>query len=80
MLEHPGGEKLCKHPRVTVNEGVLTVLDLEQGFSDADFRLKLLLLLLAELEEEEMSSSNLFGIKNISKFLNISTKSIEIEN
>jgi hypothetical protein len=39
-----------------VIEGVLNVLDLEKGFSDSDLYLKLLLLLLGEAEEEEMSS------------------------
>jgi hypothetical protein len=56
VLEHHGGKKLCEHPRVAVNEGMLNGLDLEQGFSDADLCLKLLLLLLGESEEEEMSS------------------------
>jgi hypothetical protein len=54
MLEHYGGEELCEYPCVAVNEGVLTVLDLEQGFSDADLWLKLMLFLLDESEEEEM--------------------------
>jgi hypothetical protein len=65
MLEHHGGEELFEHPRFAVNEGVLNVLELEQGFSDADFRLKLLLLLLGESEEEEMSSP-IFLALNIS--------------
>jgi hypothetical protein len=38
-----------------VTEGVLNVLGLEQGFSNADLYLKLLLLLLDESEEEEMN-------------------------
>jgi hypothetical protein len=29
VLEHHSGEKLCKHPRLAVNEGVLNVFDLE---------------------------------------------------
>jgi hypothetical protein len=57
VLEHHEGEELCQHSHVAVNEGVLNILDIEQGFSDAHFRLKLLLLLLGESEEEEMSST-----------------------
>jgi hypothetical protein len=56
VLEHHGGEELYENPHITVNEGMLNVLDLEQGFSDADLCLKLLLLLLSLSEEEEMSS------------------------
>jgi hypothetical protein len=56
VSEHHRGEKLCEHPCVAVNEGVLNVLDIEQGFSDADLCFKLLFLLLGESEEEEMSS------------------------
>jgi hypothetical protein len=41
---------------VAVTEGVFNVLELKLGFSDADLCLKLLLLLLGESEEEEMSS------------------------
>jgi hypothetical protein len=69
VLEHHGREELCEHPRVAVNEGVLNVFDLEQGFSDADLCLKLLLLLLDESEEEEMSSP-IFLVLNI--YLNFS--------
>jgi hypothetical protein len=56
MLEHHGDEKLCEHPCVAVNEGVLNVLDLEQGFSDDNLCLKLLLFLLGESEGEGMHS------------------------
>jgi hypothetical protein len=56
VLEHHGDEEICEHPCIAGNEGVLNILDLEQGFSDADFRLKLLLLVLISSEEEEMSS------------------------
>jgi hypothetical protein len=62
MLEHHGGEELCEHPRVAVNEGVITVLDLEQRFSDADFRLKLPLPLHGGSEEEELSSQIFLAI------------------
>jgi hypothetical protein len=64
VLEHHGGEELCEHPRVAVTERVLNVLDLEKGFSDADLYLKLMLLLLGGLEEEEMSSP-IFLVLNI---------------
>jgi hypothetical protein len=56
VLEHYGGEERCEHPSVAAKDGVLTVLDLELGLSDADLCLKLMLLLLGESEEEEMSS------------------------
>jgi hypothetical protein len=55
-MEHHSGEELCEYRWVAVNEGVLTVLDLEQGFSDADLCDKLLLFLLGESEGEEMHS------------------------
>jgi hypothetical protein len=80
VLEHHGGEELCDHPRTAVNEGVLNVLDREQGFSDADLCLKLLLFLLGESEEEIMHSP-IFLVLNI--FLNFSlfqSKSTGIEN
>jgi hypothetical protein len=57
VLEYHGGEELCEHPRAAVNEGVLNFLALEQGFSKTDLYLKLLLHLLSESEEEEMSLS-----------------------
>jgi hypothetical protein len=68
VLEHHVGEELCEHPRVAVTEGVLNVLDLENGFSDADLYLKLLLLLLGELEEEEMSSPIFFKLNIVLNF------------
>jgi hypothetical protein len=63
-MEHHRGEELCEHPRGAVNEGILNVLNLEQGFSDADLCLKLLEILLGESEEEEMSSP-IFLVLNI---------------
>jgi hypothetical protein len=76
MLEHHGGEELCEHPCVAVNEGVLTVLDLEQGFSDADLYLKLLLFLLGESDGEEMHSPIFLALNIYLIFLTISIKNI----
>jgi hypothetical protein len=76
MLEHQGGEELCEHPCVAANEGVLTVLDLEQGLLDADLCVKLLLFLLGESEGEEMHSP-IFLALNIYNFLTISNKNTE---
>jgi hypothetical protein len=41
------------HPHVAVNEGVLSVFDLEQGFLEADLCPKLLLFLLGESKGDQ---------------------------
>jgi hypothetical protein len=57
-----------------VNEGVLNVLGIEHGFSDADFRLKLLWPLLGEFEEEEMSSPIFLALNMSLNFLMFPSK------
>jgi hypothetical protein len=80
VLEHDGGGELCEHPCVAVNEGVLNVFDLEKGISDADLCLKLILFLLDESEEEEMSSPIFLALNIYLNFKYFNQKCTETEN